>query len=83
LPEFCIGQGNSKRRRCRYREGDDIIHRIRPGAQRKRTRSTVVVMMNGRPMTMPLPMYVSRNSMDVKGERLALKREQRQRRNRR
>ena len=61
FPEFCVGQGNGKRCRCWYCDRDYVINSIGPGDRCKRTRSTLVVMMNCRPMTMPLAVYVSRN----------------------
>jgi hypothetical protein len=61
FPEFRVGYGNGKRRRRWNGDRDYIISRIWFGDQRKRTRSPVVVMVNCGPMTVPLPVNVSRN----------------------
>jgi len=62
FPEFCVGYGSGKRRRRWNCDGDDIIIRVGFREQRKRTRKRPVgVMVNCRPMTVPLPVNVDRN----------------------
>jgi hypothetical protein len=61
FPELCVGKGDGKRRRCRHCDRDYVISFIGSGDQCKRTRFTVVVMMNCRSMTMPLPVAVNRD----------------------
>ena len=76
--EFRVGHRTGERRGRWNCDRDYIISCSGFSDQRKRTRSPVVVMVNCGPMTVPLPVNVGRNWVDVKGKRLTLKREKRQ-----